>query len=346
MLLLPLAECGPSSFGAHATEQGVLPQSPKIQGRDGGHSGLVWGHSVWTFGDTVLNVQDELGTNWHHNSYSITDDLVAADGIGGFTERLDSAGAPRYFLFPTSGEAAFNAAHYGDSCAVKPCGARYATWPGAPIWDAPRSRAIIFYDLIYAEPGYNFHSVGASVALWNDFAADPERPGTTPMFQEGEPEWGTAALIDRGMLYVFSCHGNNLGPPCSLASVDPMTVLDRSTWRFWDGASWSADMGARQPLFDGAPSVSVAWSAHLKKYAAIYCEPLSNRVVIRTAPSLTGPWTDRELLFEADKEAGGAYDVSWHSEYDDGSTIYLTFSRSNGIGWFGSEFVLERVVLP
>src|SRR5690349_14596842 len=91
--LLSLAcACGPSSFGARAVELGAMPQSAKIVGRDGGCSGTAWGHSVWTFGDTVLSLADADGVNWHHNSYSITDDRVAADGIAGFSERLDAAG--------------------------------------------------------------------------------------------------------------------------------------------------------------------------------------------------------------------------------------------------------------
>ena len=110
-LLLLLAACGIDSFGASAVEVGVLPQAATIQGRDGGPSGLAWGHSVWTYGDTVLNLSDENGTNWHHNSFSITDDLDASDGIGGFMERTDPVGAPRYFIAPPADEAAFNADH-------------------------------------------------------------------------------------------------------------------------------------------------------------------------------------------------------------------------------------------
>src|SRR2546423_11991190 len=124
-LLVLLAACTAHPFGASAVEVAVLPQAPTISGRDGGPSGVCWGHSVWSFGDTVLYAPDENGTNWHHNSFSITDDLDGADGIGGFQERTDSVGAPRYFVAPTADEAAFNADHYGDSCRVPPCGARW-----------------------------------------------------------------------------------------------------------------------------------------------------------------------------------------------------------------------------
>lgn len=349
-----LTACGPGSLGARATELGVLPQSAKIQGRDGGPSGVVWGHSIWTFGDTVLNQNDQEGSNWHHNSFSMTDDRLASDGITDFSERLDPAGVPRYFIAPTPDESTFNADHRGDPCKVTPCGARFAAWPGPPVWDAANNRAVVFYGLIYAEPGdFNFRGVGQSVALWRNFSAEPERPVVTPaaehptlLFDKDEPPWGTAALIDSGQLFAFGCDSGHdgLSPPCYLARVDPGRVTERSAWQFWNGSDFAAD--GRKSLFTGAPSMTVARNSHLGLWTAIYCEPLSNRVVLRTAAALTGPWSDAKLLFEAQKDPPGAYDANWHPEFDRDNLLYVTFSRSNHIGWFGSEFALVKVELP
>ncbi len=349
--------CALESFGAQATLAAVLPQASTIQGRDGGGSGVVWGHSVWTYGDTILNENDVEGTNWHNNSFSITDDLDAADGIGNFTERLDAAGAPLYFLPPTIDEDAFNAAHRGsDTCAELPCGARYAAWPGSPIWDAARSRALVFYGLVYAEPGnFNFHGVGQSVAIWSDYDAQPVRPVVSPgaahptlLFGADEQGWGTAALLDNDTLYALACDTDHdgLSPPCYLAQVPPTDVLTHSAWTYWNGTAFVADVDQKRSLFDGASSVTVAKNAHLGKWSAIYAQPLSNHVVIRTADALTGPWSEAKLLFDADKNPAGAYDSNWHTEYDSGNTLYVTYSRTDKMGWFGSEFVLERVVLP
>src|SRR5690242_20450847 len=125
LVLASLAGCvgcspGDDSRILEAREVGVLAQSPLIVGRDGGGSALMWGRSVWTFGDTVTSKADADGATWHHNSYSFTTDLVARDGIDGLVEPTDAAGAPRYLIAPTEDEAAFNAGHRGDDCRVKP----------------------------------------------------------------------------------------------------------------------------------------------------------------------------------------------------------------------------------
>jgi hypothetical protein len=350
--------CGTPTFGATAEPLGVLSQAATIQGRDGGGSGLVFGHSVWTFGDTVLQNPDAEGVNWHQNSWSFTDDRVVKGTIGGFTERTDSAGAPTYFVAPTPDEAAYNAAHYGDSCASQPCGARWAAWPGPPLWDASRGRALAFYGLVHAAPGdFNFYGVGQGIAVWSDFASAPERPEVSPgtehptlLFAQGEPAWGAGALLEGDQLYSLACDTDKGGfsPPCWLARVPAVSVLDRSAWTFWDGKAWSTSMSDRAAVFAGAPTVTLEYNAYLAAYTALYAEPMSNHVFLRTAQAITGPWSDAKLLFEADKPEGGAYDAASHAEYEEqkGKVLYVTFSRSNHKGWFGSEFALVRVTLP
>jgi hypothetical protein len=339
-------------------EIAVLPQSSAISGRDGGASALAWGKSIWSYGDTVLSIDDEQGTNWHHNSFSFTEDLDAADGIDGFAEPLDSKGAPGYLVAPTEEEEAFNKAHRGDPCAEEPCGARWAAWPGPPLFDAKRDRSLIVYGLIYAEPGdFNFHGVGQGIAVWKSFDAPRERPiidatkeHPTLLFQENEPSYGLAPVIKDDMFYNFACSsGEPLSPPCSLARAPLESVLDRSTWEYWDGDAWSRDINAAEALFSGAPILSVAWNAHLARYTAVYSEPLSNDVSIRTAPDLWGPWSDAETLFVADRKSdeGTVYDAYLHGEYeeDGGRVIYVSHSRPTGVGWFGAEIALVRVEL-
>ena len=192
--------------------------------------------------------------------------------------------------------------------------------------------------------------VGQSIAVWKDWSASPERPVVSPgsahptlLFGENDPAWGSGALIEGDELYAFAC-----GSGCSLARVQTAQALDRSAWTFYDGSEWSSSMSSLQTLFDGAPTITVEYNHHVGQYTAVYAQPLSNTVVIRTAPSLTGPWSDESLLFVADKPGGDAYDAAPHPEYEEeeGKILYVTFSRSNGVGWFGSDFALVKVTLP
>lgn len=338
-----------------AREIGVVTQSKLFVGRDGGGSAVVWGKSVWSFGDSVTSVKDVEGETWHHNSFSFTDDLAGADGIT-LAERTDAAGAPAYFLAPTEDEAAFNVAHRGDPCKEQPCGARFAVWPGAPVFDAARNRALIPHGLISAAPGeLDFHGVGQSFAVWTDFAKAPERPVVAPgtkhptiLFAEGEAPYGMVSVIDGEFLYGFGCFHAGWDFHCPIGRVALDHVFERSAWRFWDGGSWSESIAAAKPVLDASSIVSVHFNAYLKSWTAIYSAVLSNDVMLRTAPALTGPWSEASTIYTTDRKGkeGNTYDTYVHPEYseENGRVLYLTHSRPTE-GWFGSELALVRVVL-
>lgn len=365
LILLSAAACNrlPPAPLESAVELEVMEQAAEIEGRDGGYSALLWGRSVWVYGDTVLTVPDVDGETWHHNSFSVTSDLDASDGLTGFEEPLDAAGAPAYFIAPTAEEEAFNVAHRGENCLEEPCGARWAVWPMQPVFDAARDRALIFYELVYAEPGdFNFQGEGIGVAVWDRFDEPPQRPEATPGHEHptllfftrelGERDFGlgTQILSEDGvdMLYTFGQRQDGLEHPCVLGRVAVTRVLDRDAWTFWDGETWSADLGDARRVFNGSPIMSVEWNDYLGKWLAVYSQPVSNQVAMRTAPALTGPWSGAKLLFVADRKTseGWVYDAVQHAELADegGKIIYVSHSRPTGEGWFDAEIALWQVV--
>ena len=346
MLILLLAACKPDGPPVRSAEEiGVVEQSADIQGRDGGQSARLFGRSVWTFGDTVLNVPDEEGRNWHHNSVSWTDDDDASDGLSGFVEPLDSVGAPAYLIPPTDEEAAFNDAHYDDGDCEEPCGARYAVWPGSPVWDEENAKAILFYGVIYAEPGdFNFEGRGEGIAVWSDLDATPERGDL--IWQADDGEWGNTAAIVDDHLYTFSCVQQGWDRPCVLGRAPLDQILSRDAWTVWTGSGWSADSDDAETLFDGAPIMGLSYNSYLQSWLLVYSAPLSEDIVARTAPELTGPWSRETVLYTVTGE-DAPYDAVQHSEWseDGGRVEYITWSRSTGEGWFGAEFALLRVEL-
>jgi hypothetical protein len=326
-----------------ATDLGTIPTNPDILGRDGGYSALFQGVSVWVYGDTFLAKPNAENFTLISDSWSYTSSLNAQNGISGFTEPLDSAGAPEMLLPETPAEQAFNAAHNGNNC-EQPCGARWALWPASVVVDPATGRALVFYGLVHAQPGdFNFQGIGSSVATWQTLQQQPQRPTINPpvvaahpdlLFNENEPAFGSASLIANGMLYVYGCgiptSGTDKG--CRLGKVTPGNVLNRNAWSYYAGnGNWSSRIGDAVPAFTGDNILSVAWNNYMQQYIAVFSETFSQNVMMRTAPKPEGPWSLATVAFVAMQPASGnVYDAHAHSEYDanGGQTIYVTYSRN------------------
>jgi len=345
---------------ANVTDLGTIPTNPDILGRDGGYSTVFQGYSVWLYGDTFLAVPNAEDFTLISDSWSYTKDLNAQGGITGFQERLDSVGAPTMILPETPDEQAYNTAHNGNRCQQQPCGARLALWPGSIVVVPVSGNALIFYSLVSALPGnFNFQAVGNSVATWQSIQDQPQRPTINPpivadhpdlLFDQNEPNFGSAALIRGGTLYVYGCgtptNGSDKG--CRLGKVDPASVLDRSAWTFYgDNGNWSSQIGDAISVFTGDNILSVAWNNYLQRYVAVYSAPLSQNVMMRTSPNPEGPWSDEIIAFTAMQPASGnVHDAQAHPEYDvnGGQTIYVTYSRSTS-AQFSSEVRLASITL-
>ena len=357
--LYPGGQAGPPAglTVVQATDLGTFGTNPKIVGRDGGYSGVFGGYVVWLYGDTFLANPNAQGQTLISDSWAYTADFNAADGITGFQERDDSAGAPTMILQLTSAERAFNVAHQGNPCQQQPCGARWALWPGATVSDPARNRALVFYQLVSAQPGnFNFQAVGYSVATWQNFADLPQRPVINPqaehpdlLFTQDQPAFGSAALVVGDTLYAYGCDTSDFSVACELGRVDLASVTDLSAWTYYAGdGTWSANIGDAMWVFTGNPILNVSWNGYLQEYVAVYNSPLSENVMMRTAPNPEGPWSREVMAFTALAPAPGqspADDAQAHPEYNlnGGQTMFVSYSHATGP--FSSEFHLVSVEL-
>ena len=356
MLILPLLACrSPGPAVATAAEIGTIEQSAWITGRDGGGSAVAFGQSVWVSGDTVLSSADERGNNWHNNSYSLTSDFDASDGIGAFTEPSDAVGAPREFMPETEFERTFNDAHRGDPCEEEPCGARWVNWPGNPYWDADHDVGLVLYGILYLGDDEEAHTGGGhSIARWEDVNAQPIRPVLHEntdfpdiLWPQDVGDWGSASVIADGNFYAFSCDSDGLDRPCRLGRGPLDDVVNSDAWEYWDGTDWQHDISAATPLFNGSPIMSVSWNHYLDAWLLVYSPPFDGAVKARTAPHLSGPWSDESVVYDLSENGHGdesPYDANQHAEMaeQDGKVTYITWSRHT-TGWFGSEFPVLRV---
>ncbi len=350
LLFVALAGCAAAPVEVLRVEDlGPLAQSAQIRARDGGYSGVVGGRSVWVYGDSVLTAPGEDGSTWRHNTWSWTDNFEPGAAPAGFVEDVDPLGAPRPLFTPTPTEQAFNDAHSGDDCEA-PCGARWALWPGPVVDDPARQRAVVFFVQIYGEPGpFNFHGVGAGAAAWADVTRPvvraplrPEAEHPTTLFDEGEPAFASAAVVVGEDVYVYACGG--LDKACELARVPLARVLERSAWRYWDGAAWGDDLAAAATVMHTMDMTSVHYDDALG-FVAVWSEPLSTAVKLRTAPAPEGPWSRAVTLFEAERAPNGdaPYSGLAHAELSGDGVLVVTYYR--GLGDWDGELRAVAVTL-
>ena len=78
--------------------------------------------------------------------------------------------------------------------------------------------------------------------------------------------------------------------------------------------------------------MSAAYNAHLKKFVAFHSLHRENKIVMRMAPAITGPWSELQLVYRPERigEADLIYAAKEHPELasDDGKKLYVTFVNS------------------
>jgi hypothetical protein len=278
------------------TETGTVPRPPAHAGRDVGFSAMLRGRSVWVFGDTFLPRKGDDGLRWRSSSWSWTTDTSSEDGIGGFEHALDSAGLALQLLPHSAAEHDYNLAHEGhEDCAAKSeCGSRRTPWPQALVAGASGERGVIYYLNMQTGPSgpWDFASTSGSVATWDD----PDRPATRvepPLFSDEEPDWGAAAVLVDGHIFVYACEFDGTRKPCLVARVPFEEATNRDSYRFWAGAGeWSMEWRRAVTVFEGGSLFSVHFNDHLGRYVAFSSTGLSGTFTLHTSASPEGPWSE------------------------------------------------------
>lgn len=86
-------------------------------------------------------------------------------------------------------------------------------------------------------------------------------------------------------------------------------------------------------LFDSVPNeMSAAYNPYLGKYVAVHTLFRDNKLVLRTAPEITGPWSPPELIYRPPRKSSA--DIfnagKEHPELQrhDGKVMYVTYVTS------------------
>jgi hypothetical protein len=134
-----------------------------------------------------------------------------------------------------------------------------------------------------------------------------------------------ALTKDKGFVYMVGTPNGRFGN-AHLARVPEKQVLDKKAWRYWDGRTWSTQERAAVPIAVGPISeVSVQYNAYLGKWLMMYLDEQRASVVLRSASSLTGPWSGEQVVVRG-TDFPGLYGTFMHP-WSSGPDLYFTMSQ-------------------
>ncbi|MHB1138750.1 MAG: hypothetical protein ACYC2O_07315, partial [Microthrixaceae bacterium] len=318
------------------------------------------GSILWFFGDS-LETRSDGGIRYFVNNTaawaSAGAPTVTRDGVA-------PGNVPYQFVSPI--------AAFPTGC---PAGFASVMWPmsatNVPDGVSQRDRVLVFFG--------NFCLRGSEakrrgVALV-EYLYDPSNPPVDGRMQgtvlrqnlfTTEAEYGTASMVDGGMLHAYECgrpgddEVGDIWPSdpsytgCTVARVAPASAADPAAWTYWNGTTWGSTPPSQpvpQPASvmampgDGAnkqhpvASFSVSNDPHFG-YTMTYSPwpGFTNEVYVRTASSPIGPWSavDRIELPNCYEYATGAYRLC----YAGTSQPWRSRAGQIGIGWFDQYIAL------
>ena len=347
LVLVALAACGSDPAPAPAVplavtsieDLGKLPLPPKGVGRDGGMSGLVGGKLLWTFGDTFLTEHNHIDNSSVLSSTSgwatVADPLTLAHSMDG--------DQPAQLIPYTADEITANTADALNG---------YALWPG-PALDVGEPTAIVGFQVIKRMSGSGFTTQGSSTARIAVDAPSAMMRAPGLLFTAPDDAYFPTLALD-GYVYAFGCSKRGfLDFACKLARAPLASAEQRASYEFYDGKAWVADSSKAAYVIDRtsvAPSIS--YNAHLGRYLAVNCELVSSTILLRTAPSIEGPWSesveiaaDGTSILPPTNSSQYNYLCVEHPELSaaDGTSIVIGFSRPTAP--FQGDVRLARVTL-
>ncbi len=298
---------------------GILSSPPSVGARDVGASVLVGRCILWLFGDTLFNPQSVDGTNGRSSTAGLAD----PNSPFSLFEKLDANGAPYDFLIFTEEEKNYNQnPDYPNT--------RYALWVESAV-DAGDGSALIFYSKVKVGPDpFEYTAVGTGIARVTAGSTVAERDAEL-LFNEAEIPFSSAFVHD-DHAYLYGCKQTKvLHSSCYVARALLAAARNRSAYEFWNGTTWVTEINQATEVFSGAWSgLTVSWNPYFDKFLLVHSPLDSNDVLMRTAPTPEGPWSEPIVAFtgmEPPIADNKNYTAREHPELssNDGRTVLITY---------------------
>jgi hypothetical protein len=306
-----------------------------VTGADGATSTLLpSGESLWVFGDTVEGPFKSIRgldlTKLRSNTGAIVPKQDVSRGIKAFRFLSDESGLRPRQLVPFAAN---------ENPAVN----RIWAIHGATV----ASHVYLFYHRITLLKGvdvfndFRLDGMGVARADVRDFRFTRlTAPDGTRLFWKGaEPTFGVFVTHSDEYIYIWG----SLVTGMHLARTRVTSIEDLASYEYLVEAPdlkqpaklplWSKQFQPTGKLFDSVPNeMSATYNPYLRMHVAFHSLHRENKIVMRTAPRITGPWSDPQVVYRPEKitDTDLIYAAKEHPELarEDGRVLYVTYVNS------------------
>lgn len=303
-----------SRFGITATDLGILWDDGRggVLVAFGDTYGAGWGgrgagpkHADWRFNVIARSIGTDLDAGLEFDWV-----LPREDGAAGQFLPADRT-AREHTVIPTSG--------------IAVGGRNYLHYMSVRRWGMPGVWHTNYGALAYSDDGGHTWTKSPTAVWpnrgqrwWSRFRR--RDPGGHP-FQM----IGFAGVVD-GRVHLLGTPSGRFGAG-HLARVGADDLLEPAAYEYWTGSGWSHDVLAAEPVLSApVAELSVQFNRHFGQWFAVHLDEHRAAIVLRTAPELTGPWTDGEVLV-AGAQYPGLYGGFLHPWSADGPAIHFTLTQ-------------------
>lgn len=296
---------------------------------------LPSGDALWLFGDTIEGPFESI------RGLALDDKL---SNTAALVPQQDVSEGIRQFQFITQADGKRPRQVVPFLADEDP--AQHRLWPIHGV--CSDGHVYVFYHRISLIPGvdvfdnFNLDGMGigrAKIGEWRfERLAAPD--GTREFWKGDQPTFGVFNHQEDGFVYVWG----SLMTGMFLARTVPAKIDDLASYEYLVSAPtvndpqtqpmWSKPFEPTAVLFDAVPNeMSVSFNRHLGCYLAIHSYLRENRIVLRTAPQIVGPWSEAQVVYRPEKNdvADLIYAAKEHPELarNDGRVIYVTYVKSS-----------------
>jgi hypothetical protein len=188
-----------------------------------------------------------------------------------------------------------------------------------------------------------FEICGADLAHVTDLKKNPQdwKVADFPLVPDGvHANPSASTVIDGDYLYIFTLDETGNRP--EILTRIPLSGLDdpkKNLQYLGSDDEWHSGLTpakAKVVMRNGPSELSVRYHPELKEWIAVHVDPtiFSDKVLLRTSPTLTGPWTDGDVIYripELQKNSPGydsdtfCYAGKEHPEFEESGELVFTY---------------------